>query len=162
MPTSNALLEVESYYVRELHLKTNFEYEDQKPSTGEVDVDFTVHRHPEELTAFQVVLSVAVALSEQTRCNEPYAISVLLNGFFTFKPDVSEEQMVRMMFSNGVPIMYGLARGCVSQATALGIHGPVTLPTVNFVELAKKKAEASSATPPKEIAAAATEGDGTE
>ena len=47
-----------------------------------------------------------------------------------------------MIAHNGLSIHYGVARGTVSDATATSWHGKFVLPAVNFVELAKQKAEA--------------------
>jgi len=48
-----------------------------------------------------------------------------------------------MIGLNGLVILYGTARGIVAQATANCLHGKFILPSVNFVELVKKKAQSA-------------------
>jgi preprotein translocase subunit SecB len=144
MPTTHVPLEVESYYVREWHLTTNSEYDYGRPAVGELDVDYGVFDHPDDSSRFQVVMSVSVSLDEQRANNEPYAMSLQLNGFFRFKENIDSDAKVGMVFSNAVPILYGIARGAVGQLTAISFNGPVMLPPFNFVELTKRKAEAAA------------------
>jgi preprotein translocase subunit SecB len=145
-------LDIESYYVRELHLKTNLDFDDDKPATGELDVDYDVLLHPDDPLRFQVGLSVAVGFDEQ-RTNEPYSLLVVIHGFFRFMEGTDDETKSRMMFSNAVPIMYGIARGCVGQATGTGFYGPLMLPPFNFVKLAQDKAQRESDAQPKPLPA---------
>jgi preprotein translocase subunit SecB len=139
MPTSPLQLEIDSYYVREIHLATNTEYDPEQASTGELVVDFEVAPHPEEPYRFQVAMSVGVSLDEERTNNEPYSLHLVLNGYFSFKPDTTAETMHKMMFSNAVPIVYGIARGCVGQVTASAFNGPLMLPAYNFVAHAERK-----------------------
>jgi preprotein translocase subunit SecB len=139
MPISQVPLEIESYYVREIHLTTNTDYDPAAPSTGEVDVDFAVSSHPEKPTRFQVAMSISVSLDEKRETNEPYSLHMHLHGFFNFKAETEPETMQKMLFSNAVPIVYGIARGCVGQLTGTAFNGALMLPAFNFVALAEKK-----------------------
>ncbi|NOY64146.1 MAG: hypothetical protein GXO97_01905, partial [Nitrospirae bacterium] len=64
-----------------------------------------------------------------------------LNGFFSFPEGTEEETIKKMIGLNGLVILYGTARGIVAQATANCLHGKFILPSVNFIELVKKKAQ---------------------
>ena len=122
MPISQTPLEVENYYVQSLRFDTNDDYVDEQPSTGELSVDFAVFTHPEDALRVQVSMLIAISETEAAK-NEPYTLQVDLYGFFRFKPDTPEETVRKMVFSNAVPILYGIARGCVAQATATSFMG---------------------------------------
>ena len=139
MPISPLLLEIDGYHVLDIRLTANTGYDNDKPSVGGVDVDFDVYPHPEEPRRFHVSMSIDIAGDETS--NEPYALHLQLSGFFSFKPESTEETVTKMLFSNAVPILYGIARGCVGQVTGNALNGALMLPAFNFVELAQKKAE---------------------
>lgn len=152
MPTSQTPLDIENYFVRALHFVANENYaEDGDTPSGEIAVDYIVFTHPEDSLRFQVAMSIDIATSEATK-NEPYSLHLDLYGFFRFKLDTEEEIVQKMLFSNAVPMLFGIARGCVGQATATAFNGPLMLPPYNFVELAKRKAEADKER--RELAAA--------
>ena len=69
----------------------------------------------------------------------PYQIAFKISGFFSFPPDTEEETIQKMVGLNALAVLYGIARGVVAQVTANGPHGKFILPTVNFVEMLKKK-----------------------
>jgi preprotein translocase subunit SecB len=142
MPISQTPLEVESYYVQSLRFDTNDSYVGERPSIGEIAVDFAVFNHPEDALRFQVTMLVGISETEAAT-NEPYAFHIDLYGFFRFKADTPEETVRKMVFSNAVPILYGIARGCIAQATATSLNGPFMLPPYNFVELVRRKAAAA-------------------
>ncbi|HUP61399.1 MAG TPA: protein-export chaperone SecB [Thermoanaerobaculia bacterium] len=137
MPISQTPLDIEGYYVLTFHFGTNDSYVDEKDSTGEVAVDFAVFPHPEDSLRFQIAMSINIEHAEDR--NEPYSLELELYGFFRFKPDTSKDIVNKMLFSNAAPILYGIARGYVGQATATAMHGPLMLPSYNFVALAARK-----------------------
>jgi preprotein translocase subunit SecB len=139
MPISPLPLEVEGYYVRALHLDSNDDYDGNQPSVGEIEVDFRVFPHPEDSFRFQVAMLIDID-GEPPSLNEPYSLHIDLYAFFRFKAETAEEVVNRMIFSNAIPILYGIARGCVGQATGTAFHGPLMLPPYNFVELFNRKA----------------------
>lgn len=140
MPITPVLLEVDGYNVSAVRFDANPKYNDEQRSTGGIDVDFDVYPHVENPLLFHVAMTIDIAADEV--CNEPYGLYLHLNGYFSFKPEAPEETIRKMLFSNAVPILYGIARGYVGQLTGTAPHGPLMLPSVNFVELADRKREA--------------------
>jgi preprotein translocase subunit SecB len=69
----------------------------------------------------------------------PYRFQATVAGRFSLREEVPEDQRSRMVYINGSAILYGIARGAVATATALGPYGPVHLPTVNFVDLLERQ-----------------------
>ena len=137
MPISQTPLEIEQYYVLTFRLGSNENYIDGNETDGEIDVDYGVFAHPDDRLRFQVAMSIAIENLEGK--NEPYSLQLELYGYFRFKADTAEEVVKKMMFSNAVPILYGIARGYVGQATATAMNGPLVLPSYNFVALTARK-----------------------
>lgn len=49
-----------------------------------------------------------------------------------------------MIAPNGLSMLYGVARGVVANATAMSWHGKFVLPSLNLIEIIKRKSEAES------------------
>ena len=66
----------------------------------------------------------------------PYTFRVEVVGIFGLpEPDDAGDENAlreRLVSLNAVAILYGYARGVLTSATAVGTHGPLNLPTVNF------------------------------
>ena len=140
MPTTPVRLEIDHYSVKSVHLDANLDYDDEKPSMGGIDVDFGVYPTEPEPPTFHVTMTIDIA--DDKPANEPYALHLELGAFFHFKPDTPTEVANKMLFSNAVPILYGIARGCVGQITGTALNGPLMLPPFNFVELMQRKHDA--------------------
>jgi preprotein translocase subunit SecB len=65
-----------------------------------------------------------------------------LTGFFCFVEGTDEEIINKMIGPSGLSILYGVARGVVAQVTGNSWHGKFILPSMNFIELMKGKAQA--------------------
>ena len=67
-------------------------------------------------------------------------IEVIVEGQFAYAEDVDEEERARLAILNAPAILHGIARGLIASATGLCVGGPFLLPTVNYVEVAKRMA----------------------
>jgi hypothetical protein len=52
---------------------------------------------------------------------------------------VSEDIVERAITLNGISILYGIARGIISQVSGQTVVGMIVLPTVNFIEYFREK-----------------------
>lgn len=134
-----ALLDIDEYYVRELIVKENPHYKPKKNYQDKVKVTFNIARKGTSLL-FKIDMGVQIGSSSKAIEKGPYYTSLKITGLFRFLKEAEEKTIARMINLNGLSILYGIARGVVAQATANGIHGKFILPSVNFVEILKKKA----------------------
>jgi len=65
----------------------------------------------------------------------PYHFQVTLAGEFSVATGVPEDERTRLIYVNGTAILYGIARGLLASLTGIGRHGPLHLPSVNFLDL---------------------------
>lgn len=153
MPSTQAPLDVEKFYVRSIEVIANDEYDSASPSTATVDVDFEVYGDESERQRYQIVMGISLgAAGTMKETNAKYFVALTIAGLFRFADGTAEDVMGRMVYLNAPSILYGLARGYIHQATAPSLHGAYLLPTFNFVELRKKKLGKSSEAQPKQLA----------
>ena len=144
-----ALLNIDDYVVEDFDIATNEDYKrPQKDEASGMAISFDIKRKGKE-PLFMLTLKVDLNKSERSASCGPYRLSLRISGFFSFTESVDEETMHRMIGLNGISILYGLARGAVAQFTATCRHGKFLLPSVNFVELLKEKAEKPEESPSK-------------
>lgn len=137
-------LDVRSYHINALVLRTLEEYDPDRDTAGDFNVDFDVQRSAQDEQSFRIIMHINVAQDGYTVDTNPsHSISLTIVGYFSFAQGTDEEQMQRMIRINGSSILYGIARGLVGQATGASKHGQFVLPTVNFVEIVKAKEAAT-------------------
>lgn len=135
------LLNMTEYFIDELFVASNRDYSPAETRVGTIDVDFDIRRNAENPLDFMLSMSIELNKSEESFQVGDYRVILKLTGFFRFNDGVDENAINGMISQNGLSILYGVARGVVSQATATSWHGKVILPSINFIELIKKKAE---------------------
>jgi preprotein translocase subunit SecB len=144
-----AQLNMTEYFVDEILVAANREYAPAETKSGTIDVDFDVRRSAESLLDFMITMSIELNKSDEAFLVSDYRVILKLTGFFRFDEGIDENIINGMIHQNGLTILYGVARGVVSQATATSWHGKLILPGVNFIELIKEKAAA--AMPKKQV-----------
>lgn len=121
----------------DFHPRASGEYESQ------LAVDFSFHR-AEGKPAFRVDLDVQVNSNDGDFQKAPYRIWIKTRTFLEFDRDFPEKKMPQLLGPNGLAMAYGIARGVVAQATGTAMHGKCIIPSVNFVDLLKLKAQSTS------------------
>lgn len=133
-------LQLKDYSLIQLHVEANPEF--RPPQTGEYKGSFGVNfdfRRQEGSKVFRVDLNIVVNSQKEVFINSPYRIQILLQAVLEFEGDYPEDQIPHLLGPNGLAMTYAIARGIVGQATGTSLHGKFILPTVNFVELLRKK-----------------------
>ena len=75
-------------------------------------------------------------------------MKIKLQTILEFAENYPDDQINELLGPNGLAMAYSIARGIVGQATGTSLHGKFILPTVNFIELLKAKAQQSQAKTP--------------
>jgi len=137
-----ALLNIDDFVIDAFAIRSNPEYTKTEPEeSGDIGISFDIKRKGEE-PLFMISLLIDMNTSKKAFSCAPYQLSMKISGFFSFVEGTDEETINKMIGLNGLSILYGLMRGTVAQFTANCPHGKLVLPSVNFVELLKKKAQA--------------------
>ena len=141
-----ALLNFEEYIVDDLSVRTNTDFKLRKgpgkpvEMRGQVKIQFDIKQRKGNDTAYMIPLTIEVNESQDHPASSPYYVFVAIRGFFSFNKREDPETTAKMISLNGLSMLYGVARGIVGQATAACPHGKFILPSMNFVELLKRKA----------------------
>ncbi|TAN52538.1 MAG: hypothetical protein EPN21_03780 [Methylococcaceae bacterium] len=93
-----------------------------------------------ESNTFVVKLRIMIA-NEQGK-KAPYDVEIEAVGLFEINKAVKKEFCLEMAEINGAAILYGAIRDQVLSLTSRCIHGPLMLPTVNFLDRRKQPAGA--------------------
>lgn len=140
MNASPPSLNIDQFFVEEIHVKANPAYREQKKPAHETKLEASMSiKRKEKFPEFMVSIELDINKSEKDFKTNPYCIVLKIIGFFSFVKGTDEQTMERMIRLNGSAILYGIARGVVAQATCNSIHDKFILPTVNFVEITEKQ-----------------------
>lgn len=133
-----AQLNLDEYFIDELVIRKNINYDKEKPITGDYFIDFDILRHDKNPLLFK--LSMFIEFNKNDN-NSPYYILMKLNGFFSYADGTDDDYIKKTIALNAPSILYGVARGIVAQATGNCEYGKFILPAVNFVEILKRKSD---------------------
>ena len=133
-----ARLDITEYFVRELIVRENPAYKAKESYEGEVKISYNIKRKGPELL-FRIDMTAQVGSPKKMASAYPYYSSISLTGLFKFLEETDEDTIAKMIHLNGLSILYGIARGIVSQATSTCTYGKYILPTINFIEVIKRQ-----------------------
>ena len=132
------LLDIDEYFVSELIVKENPKYKPKKVYEGKTKIAYNIKRKGSD-PLFMINMAIQVGNPKNMIEQDPYYTSLKLTGLFRFLKETDENTIAKMIHLNGPSILYGIARGVVAQATSNCVHGKYILPTINFIELTKRK-----------------------
>ena len=140
-------MQLDEYWVENLEVKASAERVDTPSPHDAVlpRVNCEVFQAPEG-AAYKVDVKLLVSPRMAAR-GLPYEFRLHLCGVFSFEPDTPQEKQEYIIHMSGPAMLYGIARGIIAQATALGPHGKYTLPSINFIELMEREAKKANKTP---------------
>ncbi len=130
-----ASLQLEWYFISDLHLTANKEFDQSKAAEIKYEnltVDVACTADKDDNRKWQVTVRVKHQGSADT--NSPYTFSLEMIGFARVAktyPDQSVEKLVR---TNGPSMLFGVAREVLRDLTSRGPHVTVFLPSVSFYE----------------------------
>jgi preprotein translocase subunit SecB len=135
----HALLELDEYFVDKFFFEANESYDGKDGHEANFDVDFAVARSSDGQPRFEVRLFVEVNNKEDFFSKAPYRMDLCVTGYFHFPEGTDENDINKLIVPNGLSILYGVARGLVSQQTGVGRFGRFILPSMNFIKLIQEK-----------------------
>lgn len=139
-----AQLNLNDYYIDELSFVVNRDHVPSETLCGTIDLDFDISRNPGNPLDFMISMRVDINPREEDFQKCDYRINLKLSGFFSFTEGTEDDTIRNMIAPNGLSMLYGVARGVVASATALSWHGKFVLPSMNLIEIIKRKAEVTS------------------
>lgn len=134
--------QLERYLLDAVAVVANPTY-DNKLSEQSVHIESTIGfaQNQTDPNRFMLVLSIAIGPDKEKPQQAPaYNVNVTGRAFYTFQEPHTREEVDKFLNLHGAAILYGLLRGQVAQITALGPHGQMLMPSLDFVEIQKQNA----------------------
>lgn len=130
-------LSLEVYYIEAYSFATNekiltAEELPPDPTPQDIDVGFELWDHPRQNRRIACRLSVATA--DAAKESSAYTFDITLMGIFRVAEHFPAERLQNMVKYNAPALLYSAAREFVAMTTGRGGVGPLTLPTVSFIE----------------------------
>jgi hypothetical protein len=133
-------LHLEGFVVDSLIVKTNPDYDDKLDHAGSLRVAPDLLMHKTEEGRLLLRMRVRFDADPERPRALPYRVDVTGEAYFCVEPaDTEGADGFRLVVYNGSAILFGLLRGQVMQATALGSHGTLILPVANLVDALRRK-----------------------
>lgn len=146
-----AQLNINEYFVDNVIVQTNNKFKRTDTGTCRINVDYHIKRNNDNPLDFMISMLIELNKNDDDFDLAEYRILLNLTGFYSFTEGAEEPTINNMIAPSGLSILYGVARGVVSQLTGNCRYGKFILPTLNFMEIiknkAKKLAEAETAVP---------------
>lgn len=100
----------------------------------------------EEVLDKHLVRLVVSATPGRAKRGIPCEFRIQLNGAFSSAPGIEEDERLNMLYYNAPAMLYGIARGLIGELSALGPgRTRYILPSVNFVDILRRKIRRQSA-----------------
>ncbi len=130
-----ASLQLEWYFISDLHLTANKEFDRAKVAEVKYEnltVDMECAAEKDDQRKWQVTLKLKHQGTADA--NSPYSFSLEMVGFMQVAKSYPEPQVERLVRTNGPSMLFGVAREVLRDLTARGPHVTVFLPSVSFYE----------------------------
>lgn len=131
-----APLRLDHFWVEELRISASEAESDSSSLQLAGRSDFFVTS--DDSDGFLVRLSVS---SGSKDTDTDYRFYIRIAGQFSVSADIPDDSKMGLIYLNAPAILYGVARGVIATVTGMSLHGPLHLPSVNFVELLEESSE---------------------
>ncbi len=132
-----ASLLLESYFVEEFSFSPNEAALTSgdvlsDPLPQDIEVGLELWNHPHE--ARKIACRVFITTSDSSKNSIAYTIDITLMGIFRVAENYPDERIRPMVRYNAPALLYSAAREYIALTTGRGVAGPLTLPTISFIE----------------------------
>ena len=132
-------MQYKNYAVDKIMVESNTQdIQSSDDGSDELVIDFNVLKQENE-KSFLIELFIDVNKSAKAFKSSRYRIFLKLLSVFDFFRDTTREEITKLLIPNGLAMAYSTSRGIIGELTANSINGKYILPSVNFMELIKKK-----------------------
>ena len=133
-------LQLDHFKLEELIVQTNPDAESVSEENYVFEeINFDLKKHVEDKRAHWTRLVIEWGGDEKARFRR---VRIVLSGYFSFSEEVDDNFADKARL-NELAILYGVARGILATIPATSEVAGFLLPAVNFIEVAKRKTEAS-------------------
>jgi len=132
-----ATLLLERYYVEEFSFAPSEEALTSgtiplDPTPDDIEVGIELWNHPKEDR--KVACRLFIGIANNSKNGIAYTVDMTLMGIFKIVESYPAERIQPMVRYNAPALLYSAAREYVALTTGRGVAGPLTLPTISFIE----------------------------
>lgn len=134
-------LQLRDYHVLDFHLNVNDKFKKIKQNSLKENIlfDYSFQKHQSKDNWFRIILYIETNTTNVIRQKTPYSIKLSIGGIFELEASFPDELKKKILLPNGIAMTYSIARGMVAEVTSASINGKYILPTINFIEVIKRK-----------------------
>jgi preprotein translocase subunit SecB len=133
-----AVMQFKDYHVLETFYKSNpnFDGEETKLSPN---IHYDLRFQNDSLQSAEIDLSVS--LGDENLEKNSFFVKAKIRGHFIIQGDILKEpeKVIRFYKENGLAILFPYIRSLISDLTSKGSEIPIILPTINIVEMIRRK-----------------------
>jgi len=135
-------LQLGDFRLNHLLINANNSYvpDSQKDGIYEIEFNFAIY-NTKDNRRFKIPLIFELKAQRNRNQCKLKKVEIEIEGIFNLSEDVSDELMKKLVPFNCLAILYGIARGIVSNITGNTSGGKFILPAINFYEAIEKKIE---------------------
>ena len=128
-------LQLDNYFVTQLHFAANASFEADKNSEV-IDDQFVVEsfQHHDDKAPDKWQVTLSIKHNPPATANAPYSFTLEIVGFYSVTNEFQAEKTERMVKTNGSSILYSISREIVRNFTMMGPYRGFLLPSVSFFE----------------------------
>ncbi|MGO4943062.1 protein-export chaperone SecB [Ruoffia tabacinasalis] len=139
-----AVINFDDYKVIEMHFNENDQFNDMREDgLIELETEFNFNFSLNDAQD-KAVVEIRVILGEYNSDNQPFFLTVIMQGFFTYNTSEDEQSngFDTYLKGNSLAIMFPYIRQIVSTLTSMSNKFPTyTMPTINIAKLLEKSSE---------------------
>lgn len=132
-------LQLDEYFIDNLKIETIYPQEktDKKP-VNNVKIEWDTFEYIGNKNLFKIIFNVKVNTDKKKKPKFGYVLELIASGIFSINQEDLEEKDKQGLISYNAPaILYSAMRGYISLITGNSFFGPLHIPTLNIMEIAK-------------------------
>lgn len=137
MPAKSSHLQLKSYYLKEIvyKLKDALEFPHEgKLEAGSVGFEISDITTPINDDPFQWRCELSVSSTDTGDKSSVYEFNIVLVGFFSVQPSLSQEQAQLLAETNSPALLYSTSREIIGTITRRSPYPALLLPSVTFIK----------------------------
>lgn len=136
-----APVQITDYRIKKLHFDITKEVEgfEFDNASFSIDVDYELFTYEDNPLRYKIDLYLKIYPPAEDEIPMPFDIELILEGLFLFESDMEEEEKSYHLNISCTTMLYGAARSIIHQLTGQTNYGSISIPAVQFSQIAKEK-----------------------
>jgi len=136
-------VQLANYRIKKFNFEiiADFEEIDFSEAAFELNVDYELFSDNREEDRHKVDLYLEIIPSTEKDIYLPFEAELIIEGIFLFGKEIDKDEKAYHLNISCPSMLYGVARNLIHQMTGQTNYGSISIPSVQFSEIAKQKSE---------------------